>query len=782
MSRLHQMNSPYFCRVASKLAVLVVMCCVFILPDVAVGQIPPVVQLPEAPAPTPPENPQRSLAEWQADVKARMKSTEQQQPQQQAEDGNSKPSLLLKQQLERLAQIDFTLGQIKRGKEESGKIKKSRLELKKQLDQLTQLGLGKGNSFSIRELDQARDVLRVEQRRLKRFVEKEKTAISALEKAQQDFKKKNSSRRLIKEKSEENTDDELRQSLSEELAAAEQASEQADAIAQLHKQELVNARATIGRQELQVKLLREREARLQGVAKFGVKELNEFLVELDRQKYKLERAMTASERAEETEKNTINHIERQLNLSTNKNANDRLQERLSARQLNKYLQQDQQKLLTKQLKRLSDLRMAWQRRHQLLTLRPQGKNLLEWIAETDEVLASLDHQLKDDADAEEGLKVSRQELKNAKDKLSSLQRNSQLTQEVAPQVEILQQRVEAHEQELASIRTTQQLFQKLKAELASDSLADKAKNQLLGLWSTVGSLWNFELTSFGDKSVTVQKVVTALLILLAGIIFSRALSRALGRQVLRRLDIDASASATIQSLFYYALLLMFGLFALNVAKVPLTAFTVLGGAVALGIGFGSQNIINNFISGLILHAERPVKVGDLIQLDNLNGKPLYGNIEHIGARSTRVRTGSNLEIIVPNSSFLQNNVVNFTLSNDKVRTMVEVGVVYGSPTVTVTQLLRRAVIETGRVAKDPPPIILFKSFGDNSLLFEVHFWIRMRTMMDQMQIESAVRFRIDQLFREEEIVIAFPQSDVHLDTSSPLTIQMIEPSTGENPS
>ncbi len=336
--------------------------------------------------------------------------------------------------------------------------------------------------------------------------------------------------------------------------------------------------------------------------------------------------------------------------------------------------------------------------------------------------------------------------------------------------------MESQKQNASNILASKKLHQKLLDELESDSLADTAKNRISDLKNLVSKIWNFELAVFGEKenerSVTVQKVVTALLILFAGLFISRSLSRALRKQVLRRLDFDPSASATIQSLFYYTLLLMFALFALNVAKVPLTAFTVLGGAVALGVGFGSQNIINNFISGLVMMAERPVKVGDLVQIDDL-----YGNIEHIGARSTRIRTGANLEIIVPNSSFLQNNVINFTLSSNKVRTFVEVGVVYGSPTVTVTQLLRRAAVETGRVAKDPPPIILFKGFGDSSLQFEVHFWIHMRTMMDQLQIESAVRFRIDQLFREEGIVIAFPQRDVHLDTSSPLTVEIIESST-----
>ena len=240
---------------------------------------------------------------------------------------------------------------------------------------------------------------------------------------------------------------------------------------------------------------------------------------------------------------------------------------------------------------------------------------------------------------------------------------------------------------------------------------------------------------------------------------------------MRRLDIDASASATIQSMFYYVLLLFFTLFALNVVRVPLTAFTVLGGAVALGIGFGSQNIINNFISGLILHAERPVKVGDLIQLDDL-----YGNVEHIGARSTRVRTGSNLEIIVPNSTFLQNNVINFThlqRQGAHIRSRGR-GLRFARGHGHAAAPPRRGRERAG-CPKEPPPIILFKDFADSALVFEIHFWIRMRTTMDRLQVESTVRYQIDQLFKEEGITIAFPQQDVHLDTSSPLSVQMLPP-------
>jgi potassium efflux system protein len=110
-----------------------------------------------------------------------------------------------------------------------------------------------------------------------------------------------------------------------------------------------------------------------------------------------------------------------------------------------------------------------------------------------------------------------------------------------------------------------------------------------------------------------------------------------------------------------------------------------------------------------------------------------------------------------------------------VRTSVVVGVVYGSPVDTVTQLLRRSVVETSRVSKEPPPTVLFKDFADSALMFEIHFWIRMRTTMERLRVESSVRYKIDQLFREENIIIAFPQQDVHLDTSSPLSVQMVPP-------
>jgi small-conductance mechanosensitive channel len=128
---------------------------------------------------------------------------------------------------------------------------------------------------------------------------------------------------------------------------------------------------------------------------------------------------------------------------------------------------------------------------------------------------------------------------------------------------------------------------------------------------------------------------------------------------------------------------------------------------------------------------------------------------------------------VPNSSFLEQNVVNWTLSETKARVHVTVGVVYGSPLREVTRLLNRAVTEHGRVLKTPAPTILFTEFGDNSLNFEVHFWVTLRTMMDGRVIKSDIRHRIDSLFHDAGIVIAFPQRDVHLDAVRPIDIRVL---------
>ena len=164
-----------------------------------------------------------------------------------------------------------------------------------------------------------------------------------------------------------------------------------------------------------------------------------------------------------------------------------------------------------------------------------------------------------------------------------------------------------------------------------------------------------------------------------------------------------------------------------------------------------------------------MRVGDLVQIDGI-----HGNVTHIGARSTKMLTGENMEIIVPNSKFMELKLTNWTLSNTDIRINVAVGVAYGSPTDRVIELLQQALEQTPEVKAEPEPIILFSDFGSDSLNFEVHFWIHMRLIMDAKRAKSNVRRKIDQLFRENDITIAYPQRDVHLDIERPIEINLVD--------
>ena len=284
------------------------------------------------------------------------------------------------------------------------------------------------------------------------------------------------------------------------------------------------------------------------------------------------------------------------------------------------------------------------------------------------------------------------------------------------------------------------------------------------------AVWNYEVTSIDDQSITVQKIVCVITLLLVGYFLSRALAAFVATRVLPKIGVSPAGAAVLKTVLYYSLLTGLTLISLDIVNVPLTVFAFLGGAVAIGVGFGSQNLINNFISGLILLVERPIRIGDLVNVDGIDA-----NVEHVGARSTRVRTGSNLEILIPNSKFLENNVTNWTLSSTQIRTFVSVGVAYGSPLRDVAATLERVAKQHPQVLRTPEPIILFQEFGDNALTFEVHFWIHQRRMMEGAKVRSEVRLAIDDAFNEAGIVIAFPQRDVHLDMQSPLEIRLANP-------
>jgi len=232
-------------------------------------------------------------------------------------------------------------------------------------------------------------------------------------------------------------------------------------------------------------------------------------------------------------------------------------------------------------------------------------------------------------------------------------------------------------------------------------------------------------------------------------------ARGFAALVRRRSALDEGALTAIESLAFYALIALFFLIALNSVNIPLTAFTVAGGAIAIGIGFGSQAVVNNFVSGLILMIERPIKVGDVVVYADAAGR-----VERIGPRSTRIRTADNVHLIVPNSKLLDNNVVNWTLSDDVVRTRVTVGVTYGTPTREVEQLLLELIAAQPEILKHPRPIVLLDEFAADALRFQADFYIKLSPLLDERVVRSNLRHAIDEAFRRRGIVIAFPPRDL----------------------
>jgi small-conductance mechanosensitive channel len=281
---------------------------------------------------------------------------------------------------------------------------------------------------------------------------------------------------------------------------------------------------------------------------------------------------------------------------------------------------------------------------------------------------------------------------------------------------------------------------------------------------------SFELFKIGDNQIELSGLVLAMAIFVAGIWLGRRFANMTGRQLSRSKRVNRSAVAVVERMVFYGTIAVAVLIAMTALGLSMTSFAFLGGAVAIGIGFGAQNIINNFISGLILMFEQPIRPGDMIEVEDM-----LGSVEGIYARFTRIRRTDGVDVLIPNSMLLENSVVNRTLTDDRIRTVVSVGVIYGSPTDQVRDLILQAVGEQEQVIHEPAePLVIFEEFGDNALIFDVYIWTEAKSEMQVRRLRSDIRFRIDALFREAGLVIAFPQRDVHLDTLRPLEVKLID--------
>jgi len=276
----------------------------------------------------------------------------------------------------------------------------------------------------------------------------------------------------------------------------------------------------------------------------------------------------------------------------------------------------------------------------------------------------------------------------------------------------------------------------------------------------------FSSARIGTVEVSLGDILAFILAIWLGLLISRFLRFVLTVDVFPRVTLPRGVAATISMLVNYTVIGIAVVMAVAAAGIQLDRFAIIVGALSVGIGFGLQNVVNNFVSGLILAFERPVQSGDTVQLDQL-----WGTVSRIGVRSSTVRTFEGAEVIVPNANLISQEVTNWTLSDYRRRMEILVGVAYGTNPRKVMEVLLKAAKSDDRLLSNPEPAVLFLGFGQSSLDFSLRAWTD--------QFDSFVRIRSDLTLAvhdglyANDIEIPFPQRDLHLRSVAPQAVARI---------
>jgi small-conductance mechanosensitive channel len=266
---------------------------------------------------------------------------------------------------------------------------------------------------------------------------------------------------------------------------------------------------------------------------------------------------------------------------------------------------------------------------------------------------------------------------------------------------------------------------------------------------------NYEFT-VGDFRLSLIGFVYAIIVLLFVYTFNVIFKEFLRLRMLKQSDMEPGLQDSILRISGYIFWTIGILVALRTVGISATALTVVFGALGIGIGFGLQNIFNNFLSGIILLFERPIQVGDVIEIGTV-----WGTVREINVRATQVRTFDNADLIIPNADFISQSLTNWSFRDARVRRSVTVGVAYGSDIELVRQVLMDVAYQHPRILRRPHPEVLFSDFAESSLVFKLRFWVHIDWFI---VVETDVRFDIDKKFKENGIVIPYPKRDIYLKT------------------
>lgn len=275
-------------------------------------------------------------------------------------------------------------------------------------------------------------------------------------------------------------------------------------------------------------------------------------------------------------------------------------------------------------------------------------------------------------------------------------------------------------------------------------------------WLNVQDVVNYPLIELGDSHLTLNSIVKLLLVMLVVVVVERYLRGMLRKRILAHTHMEPDLQYAISRFVGYCFIAVGFFFAFKVVHLDLSSLAVIIGGLGIGIGFGLQNIVSNFVSGLIILAERPIALGHRVEVGGVAGQ-----VTKISLRSTVVVTNDNITIIVPNSNFITNPVTNWSYGDPKVRLRLPVGVAYGSDVEKLQRVLLEVATENPAVLREPAPTVRFLEFGDSSLNFELAVWT-VDMAHRPTRFRSDLFFAIERKLRENHLEIPFPQRDLHL--------------------
>ncbi|MFW5793615.1 MAG: mechanosensitive ion channel family protein [Bacteroidota bacterium] len=284
---------------------------------------------------------------------------------------------------------------------------------------------------------------------------------------------------------------------------------------------------------------------------------------------------------------------------------------------------------------------------------------------------------------------------------------------------------------------------------------------LSSFYEKVKIVLNYPLFELGKSEITLGLILYLIVSVTLLLYISSKLKKLIQNRLLVKYNIDIGIRQAISTIIRYVILVIGFTVIIQITGIDLSFLAIIAGALGIGIGFGLQGITNNFVSGLVILIERPVKVGDRIEIITENDERIAGDVIDISSRASRILTNDNITIIVPNSNLISSTVINWSHNDRRVRFNFEIPVHYKENPEVVKKLLKEVADEEEGVLKNPPADILFQSFDDSQLSFNLRVWTT-KFIQRPGVLKSRLYYAVYKKFRENNIEIPFPQRDLHL--------------------